>query len=124
MNRVTTVKPRQQHSQKPKGHCQGAGGAGQPILVFECAGGRDSPYIIQAICTKVHGKGLVKLWYEGLVSLMEVTNRPRTPPKEMAQDEVVDDGDNRLFGPRRSRRWSKLSHVITSQQQGISSLVT
>ena len=88
MNRVTTVAPRQQHSQKPKGHCQGAGGAGQPILVFECAGGRDFPfdmlragsYVIQAFCTKVHRMGLVKLWGEGVGILMEFNNRPRTSP--------------------------------------------
>jgi hypothetical protein len=42
----------------------------------------------------------------------------------MAKDEVVDDGDNRVFGPRRSRGWFRLSHVVTSQNKGIGALVT
>ena len=51
-----------------------AAGTVIPILVFERAGGRGSPYVIQGFSAT--GRGRLKLVGEGLVSLKETNGRP------------------------------------------------
>ena len=108
MNQKAKTKPHSQDKNNPSTTTMKVEGTGQPILVFECAVSRDSPYVIQAICAKVQNRGWLSYKTSVWVSSRGGTTGPGLRLGVFDDYEIVTFGQLLAVVPRRSQQIKSL----------------